>query len=134
MIGRGCDTVGNPRRARIWDFELFELMLLVELDKHFSVERFEAMASRSGVPSSPLSLGSLQLRLVVHLSSRGTLGWLEPPGRSLAVFSPVCMCVYIYIYTCVYVYIYIYIYIYIMHKACIYTYMCVFFLKLLPRA
>ena len=30
-LGRGDDTVGNPRRAQIYKFELFELILLLEL-------------------------------------------------------------------------------------------------------
>ena len=32
-IGRGDDTVGNPHRAQISQFELFELILLLKLDK-----------------------------------------------------------------------------------------------------
>ena len=41
-IGRGDDTVGNPHRAQISQFELFELVLLLKLDKRFPVEQFEA--------------------------------------------------------------------------------------------
>ena len=33
--GRGDDTVGNPHRARISRFELFEPILLSKLDKRF---------------------------------------------------------------------------------------------------
>ena len=54
MIGRGDDTVGSPRRAQISHFELFELILLLKLDKRFPVERIEATASQSTVPSPPL--------------------------------------------------------------------------------
>ena len=54
LAGRGDDTVGNPRRAQICHFELFELVLLLKLDKLFPVEQFEAAASQSAVPS-PLS-------------------------------------------------------------------------------
>ena len=50
----GDDTVGDPHRAQIWQFELFELILLLNLDKQFPVERFEANVSQSAVPSSPL--------------------------------------------------------------------------------
>ena len=32
-FGRGDDTVGNPHRAQISRFELFELILLLKLDK-----------------------------------------------------------------------------------------------------
>ena len=31
-LGRGDDTVGNPHRAQISQFELFELILLLKLD------------------------------------------------------------------------------------------------------
>ena len=50
-IGRGDDTVGNPRRAQIYQFELFELILSSKLDKRFPVEQFEATASQSTAPS-----------------------------------------------------------------------------------
>ena len=54
-FGRGGDTVGNPRRGQISQFELFELILLLNLDKHFPVEQFEATVSQSTVPSTPLT-------------------------------------------------------------------------------
>ena len=54
ILGRGDDTVGSPHRAQISRFELFELILLSKLDKHFPVEQFEATVSRSTVPSPPL--------------------------------------------------------------------------------
>ena len=52
-FGRGDDTVGNPRRARIYQFELFELVLLLKLDKRLPVEQFEATVSQSTAPSPP---------------------------------------------------------------------------------
>ena len=58
-FGRGDDTVGNPHRAQISQFELFELILLLKSDKRFPVERFEAAASQSAVPSPPLRSGLL---------------------------------------------------------------------------
>ena len=42
--------VGNPHRAQISQFELFELILLLQLDKQFSVERFEPTVSQSTEP------------------------------------------------------------------------------------
>ena len=36
-------------------FELFELILLLKLDKHFPVEQFEATVSQSAVPSPSLN-------------------------------------------------------------------------------
>ena len=53
-LGRGDDTVGNPHQAQITQFELFELILLLKLNKQLPVERFEATASQSTVPSPPL--------------------------------------------------------------------------------
>ena len=52
--GRGDDTVGNPHRAQISRFELFELILLSKLDRQFPVEPFEAGVSQSSVPFPPL--------------------------------------------------------------------------------
>ena len=51
-FGGGDDTVGNPHRAQIVQFELFELIPLLKLDKQLPVERFEATVSQSTVPSS----------------------------------------------------------------------------------
>ena len=52
-FGRGDDTVGNPHRAQIVQFELSELILLSTLDKQLPVEQFEATVSQSTVPSPP---------------------------------------------------------------------------------
>ena len=62
LLGRGelsiplipYDTVGNPHRTQIDQFELFELILLLKLNKQFPVEQFEATVSRSRGPSPPL--------------------------------------------------------------------------------
>ena len=53
-IGRGDDAVGNPGRARISQFDLFELGLLLKLDNQFPVEHFEPTVSQS--TSSPLRI------------------------------------------------------------------------------
>ena len=46
QFGRGNDTVGNPHRAPICQFEnLSELFLLLELNKHFSIEQIEPTVS-----------------------------------------------------------------------------------------
>ena len=42
-LGRGDDMVGNPHRALISRLGLCELILLLELDRPFPVEQFEAM-------------------------------------------------------------------------------------------
>ena len=51
ILRRGDDTVGNPHRAQIDEFKLFELILLSKLDRQFPVEQFEARASQPTVPS-----------------------------------------------------------------------------------
>ena len=53
-IGRGDDTVGDPRRAQIAQSELFQLILLLKLYIQLPVEQFEATASQPTVPSPPL--------------------------------------------------------------------------------
>ena len=52
-FGRWDDTVGNPHRAQISQFELSELVLLLKLDKQLPVEQFEATVYQSTVPSPP---------------------------------------------------------------------------------
>ena len=52
-LGRGDDSVGNPHRAQISQFELFELILLLTSDKQLPVEQFEATVSQSAVPFPP---------------------------------------------------------------------------------
>ena len=47
VFGRGDDTVGNPYRAQI---SQFELILLLKLDKQFPVEQFEATVYQSTIP------------------------------------------------------------------------------------
>ena len=51
---KGDDTVGNPRRANISPVEMFELFVLLNLEKRLSIEQFEPAASQSAVPSTPL--------------------------------------------------------------------------------
>ena len=53
-LGRGDDALGNPHRAQLSHFELFERILLLKLDKQLLVEQFEATVSQSTVPSPPL--------------------------------------------------------------------------------
>ena len=74
-IGRGDDTVGNPNRAQISQFELFEPILLLKLDRQFPVEQFEATASQSTVPSPPL------LFIDEHKPDQTNPIWPTPRGR-----------------------------------------------------
>ena len=55
-FGRGDDKVGNPHRAQLSQFELFELIILLDLEQQLSIEQFEATASQSTVPSPLLLL------------------------------------------------------------------------------
>ena len=52
----GDDTVGNPHRAQIYNFDIFELIILLELDEQLPVEQFEATVSQSTVPSPLFSI------------------------------------------------------------------------------
>ena len=58
-LGRGDDTIGSPHRTQISQFECFELILVLKLDKQFPAEQFEATVSQSTVPSPPLSVPAL---------------------------------------------------------------------------
>ena len=58
---RGDDTVGNPHRAQIYKFELFELIPLLKLDKQLLVEQFEATVSQSTVPSTTLTVAKVKI-------------------------------------------------------------------------
>ena len=77
-------------RARISQFELFELVPLLESDKQLPVERFEATVSQRRRSEG----GN-------HLSSTGVY-------RCIYIYIYICMCVYIYIYMHIYIYICIY--------------------------
>ena len=66
-FGREDGAVGNPHRAQISRFELFELILLLKLDRQLPVEQFEAAVSQSTVPSPPPYRWWPQL----HAGSRG---------------------------------------------------------------
>ena len=62
----------NPRRAQICRFELFELLLLLKLDKQLPVAHFEATVSQSTVPSPPLNLAPLSsARATAHARAQG---------------------------------------------------------------
>ena len=63
LCRKGDGMVGNPHRAQICQFELFELVLLLKPDKEFLVERFEATVSQSAVPSPPLNRDNYNLHI-----------------------------------------------------------------------
>ena len=59
LFGKGDATVGNPHRTQVSQFELFELILSLKLEKRLPVERFEAAVSQSAVPSPTLTFERL---------------------------------------------------------------------------
>ena len=71
LFGRGDDTVGNPHRGQIYQFELFELVLLPKLDKRFQVEQFEASRAIRG---SSISVNSIPPSYRDRLSAEVTFG------------------------------------------------------------
>ena len=74
-LGRGDDTVGNPHRAQICQFELFGRILLLKLDKQLHVEPFEATVFQSTVPSPLLAdQGSQNVRERRTGSTRSSSG------------------------------------------------------------
>ena len=74
VLERGDDAVGNPHRAQISQFQLFQLILLSKLDKQFYLEPFEATVSQSRAPSPPS-----QVRLLGAGGARGLAR--APRGR-----------------------------------------------------
>ena len=62
--------MGNPHRAQISQLDLFELVLLLRLDKRFPVEQFEATVSQYAVPSPLLTLLIVILIIKVILRMR----------------------------------------------------------------
>ena len=73
VLGRGDDTVGNPRRAQISQFELFELILLLKVDNQLHIEQFEATVSQSTLPSqSTLFLSTCLEMITLSIPRRET--------------------------------------------------------------
>ena len=52
-IGRGDDTVEKPHRAHLFKVEPFELILLLNLTKRFSIDQFEPTVSTVSPPPPP---------------------------------------------------------------------------------
>ena len=110
----------------MYQFELFDLVLLLKLDKRFPVEQFEATVSQSTVPSPPLRktgfavlpFAVLQRQLAGALEENRHPGCLVS-GPSLAYVRPWPArrasgyrerererCIYTYISLSIYIYIY----------------------------
>ena len=96
-VRRGDDTVGNPHRAQISQIELFELILLLKLDKQFPVVQFEAtvpsppltVAARAACrrPRSPRSSQHLALSRTARWHVHGCVGKAVSPRRRAATQS-----------------------------------------------
>ena len=141
-LGRGENTVGNPRRARISQFELFELILLLKLNRQLSVERFEARVSRSTVPSPTLTRDPLrhgcgrfsEAQPGIIISFMIAIITITSVTIITSMIITICkmydnillMCIYIYLYIYIYICIYIYIHTYIYIYICTYTYIYIY--------
>ena len=66
------DMAGNPHRAQISQFELFELIFLLKLDKQLPAERFEATVSQSTVKQL------MRTTITVSLFVKNSLGRQYP--------------------------------------------------------
>ena len=71
VFGRADDTVGNPHRAQIPQFELFEFTMLLKVDKQLYIEQFETTVSDSAVPSHPLRCARLEVCRALRRSCLG---------------------------------------------------------------
>ena len=71
----GSNSSLRAFRAQIYQFEFFELILRLKLDKQLPVERFEAAVSQSAVPSPPLLAGG----------GHASLGWVAGLGALWAL-------------------------------------------------
>ena len=65
-LGRGVDTVGNPHRAQISLFDLFELVLLLKVDKQSSTEQLEPTVSQSSTVSPPSKINKTNKNYIIH--------------------------------------------------------------------
>ena len=115
-FGRGDDTVGNPHRAQIYQFELSELILLLRLDKQFPFEQSEATVSQSTVPSPLLNVGHHRLRASCHEATAQAYTYYYILLHTIIYDYVLCYYYHWYYYYCVYIYIYIYIYTYMRRK------------------
>ena len=80
-VGSGDDTIGNPRRAQISQFELFELIFLLKLDSSLSSDSRQQHLSQQYPP--PLLQGRRGRDPLALLHPRGLCRRhaLEPGGR-----------------------------------------------------
>ena len=70
----------SAHRAQIVLFQLFELILLLKLDKQFPVEQFEATVSQSTVPNPLLTSEDSAALVCASLVSRVCVwmyGWID---------------------------------------------------------
>ena len=59
FLGRGMIRLETLIELKFLNSSFFKLILLLELDKQFPVEQFEATVSQSTVPSPPLTVALL---------------------------------------------------------------------------
>ena len=125
-FGMGDDAVGNPHRAQLFhraqilQFDRFELILLLKLDKQFPVERFEASrairGSRISVSSTPPSYTTISTTSANTKTRTTTITTTTTATTN-----------YHYYYTCIYIYTHTHTY-----KLYIYIYICIYSSTLPP--
>ena len=112
VLGRGDDTVGDPHRAQIPQFELFELILLLRLIRQtFPCRAIRGNSiSRSTVPSPPprYTIAACYCAGLAGCGSKDTHLYIYIYMLHMHIYIYIYTHIYIYIYACVY-YIYIYI-------------------------
>ena len=90
-FGRGDDTVGNPHRAQISQFDFFELILFSKLDKPFPVVSKLLFLCLTEASTAYMCV-YIYIYIYIYMY--------------VCVHSCTYLCVYIYIYTYIYTHIY----------------------------
>ena len=86
VLRRGDDTVEHPHRAQICHFELFEFLLLLNVDKQFSIEQFEPTESQSTAASPPVTMTFWVLPLTFSYLPNSAWAYLFPQSVSIHYF------------------------------------------------
>ena len=99
VIGRGDDTAGNPRRAQISRFELFEFCYIVGIIQTNIYRAIRANSISINGIFPPSSSGPS--RMLYYMMSHHIITY---------VHMYICICICVCIDVCIYIYIYMYLY------------------------
>ena len=121
----GDDTVGNPHRAQISQFELFKLILFLKLGKQYPVEAIQCNSisvnstlpplnqTKQGAAAGAISQAQRQDSVYITVDVKDQEAYIYL-SLSIHIYLSLSHNMYIYIYIiCVYICIYIYMYIHI---------------------